>query len=301
MTRFQKKCLLASTGTHLFLLLLLLFGSAFFVSRQKTEVAPPMRFFPTRLIDAALAGGGGNPKLAPSDEVQKGNLNATAPPVPAPRPPVAAPPKPQQPTPPAPKPPVKPEEVKRPEKVEPPKTPPKRNIDLADLKPITRTEKEKDKARQEAEEQAARDRERQEVQRADRIRREVLQRLNRTAEELGRGLAPGTTVDIAGPGGEAFASYGALVQAAYAAAWRILPDLNDDDFATRVRVTISRDGRVLSSEILRRSGSALMDKSVQNALDKVKAEGLPRFPDFIKDSERTFNIEFNLKTRKLLG
>src|ERR1051325_1552179 len=72
MNRLEKKCLIASTGTHLFLFLLLVFGSAFFVSRDKTMSLRPLTAVPTRLVDDALSGGGGNPNIAPSDAQQKG-------------------------------------------------------------------------------------------------------------------------------------------------------------------------------------------------------------------------------------
>src|SRR5437588_11991967 len=72
MNRLAKKCLVASVGTHSLLLLILIFGSAFFVSQDKTPSPPVLKAVPTRLIDNALAGGGGSPKVAPSDAQEKG-------------------------------------------------------------------------------------------------------------------------------------------------------------------------------------------------------------------------------------
>ena len=329
MTRFEKKCLVASTGTHLFLVLLLVFGSAFITATDQQPTYPKLKFYPSNLIIAALAGGGGNPKIAPSDDVQKGNPNPNAPTVSTPPP--ASPPKPVQPPtpqPPAPvdpappKPQVKkqdprkapPKPEKLPEKVadKTPPTPPKHKIDLTELQPIVRTEKDKEKQRKEAEERERQRKEAEEEAKAEAQRREetrqrriagqrIANQLNQAVEAMQRGFASGTKVDVGGPGGEAFANYAAVVERAYHDAWRILPDLNDDDVITSVRVVINREGRVVSSEILRKSGSVLMDRSVQKALDRVRIEGLPRFPDFIKDSERSFTIEFNLKTRKLTG
>src|SRR2546428_4252712 len=79
MTRFEKKCLIASTGMHLFLLLLLVFGSAFFVSKERPPTNPRVKIYPSRIVEAALAGGGGNPRITPSDDVQKGVPNPAAP------------------------------------------------------------------------------------------------------------------------------------------------------------------------------------------------------------------------------
>src|SRR5687767_14282233 len=92
MNRFQKKCLVASTGLHGFLVLLFVFGSAFFVSKEKPG---PQRInvVPAHLIEATLAGGGGNPNRPRTDDRQKGEtLEAVAAP---PQQPVAPPVKPQ--------------------------------------------------------------------------------------------------------------------------------------------------------------------------------------------------------------
>src|ERR1043166_8501050 len=103
MSRLVKKCLLASTGLHALLLLLVLFGSAFFVVKEKPISEQKLQFYPSKFVEAALAGGGGNPNIPRTDDVQKGS-----PPAPdQPPPPTPTQPKPQaQPTPP---PPPKPE------------------------------------------------------------------------------------------------------------------------------------------------------------------------------------------------
>jgi hypothetical protein len=43
-----------------------------------------------------------------------------------------------------------------------------------------------------------------------------------------------------------------------------------------------------------------MDASVKRALDRVESIG-KEFPASSKDSERTFIINFNLKTKRMLG
>jgi colicin import membrane protein len=316
MTRLHKKCLIASTGMHAFLVLLVVFGSAFFLAKERPVTQQRLQFVPSKWIEASLAGGGGNPNIARTDDVQKGNPN-----VPTPRtPPVVQPQTVRQPEPPPPTPPPKPEpkhtEVKpEPPKVEPvkqpktpvkpadpkvtdkelDKTPPKRAIDISELRPIKTDDSAKVKAKAEAEAREARARE------IAANRRKMANQLNNAATQLQRGFEDGTKVDVGGPGGEAFANYSSFVQAAYSSAWQIIQDLSDDDAIALVKVTIARDGRVLSSQITRRSGNATMDNSVQRALDRVRDRGLPPFPDFIKERERSFTIEFNLKTRKLMG
>ena len=311
MNRLQKKCLVASSGFHGFLLLILAFGSAFFVAKEKPTTVPKLQFVPSRIVEGALAGGGGNPNIARSDDVQNGETLVPQPPPPAPvqkvQPPRPQPPAPE-PEPPKPevKQPTKPEvsqnkttpkvtEPVKPKVVEKPEAKPR--IDLSELKEVVRTDTEKRKQKEEAE---ARERARQ-IAAANAQRQKAADSIGKAANSLRSGFSSGTKVDVGGPGGEAYASYGAFVQAAYEDAWTILPDLNDDDALAVIRVTISRHGAVLESRITRRSGNAIMDKSVQRAIDRVKDQGLPPFPESIKDAQRSFTIEFNLKAKRLLG
>jgi TonB family protein len=308
MNRLQKKCLLASSGLHGFAVLLLVFGSAFFVAKENVKPTPPINVIPSRLIDDALAGGGGNPNLAKTDERVKGD---TLLPQPTPTPPAEK----IQPQPPAPTPePAKPEPPpvakkqptpKPPEPVKPKvadKVPPvKPRIDLSELTPVTKSDKTKAKAEAEARaEKEAKELARKRADAANAARQRLVQQFNKMDGALKSGFSAGTQVDVFGPGGEAYANYGAWVKAVYDDAWRTPQDLNDDDAAAEVSVTIARDGRVIASRIVRRSNSAAMNKSIQRALDSVKQIGQP-FPDSTKDSERTFTIEFNLKAKRLLG
>ena len=80
MDRTQKKCLVGSTLFHGFLLLLLVFGSAFFVAKEKPLNLPRINVVPSRLVEDALAGGGGNPNLPRTDDQQKGQTLAPQPP-----------------------------------------------------------------------------------------------------------------------------------------------------------------------------------------------------------------------------
>jgi TonB family protein len=300
---------------HGFAVLLLVFGSAFFVAKEKPQNFSKLQFVPSRFVESALAGGGGNPNLPRSDDQIKGE---TLVPQPAPTPP--APKAQPQPTPPEPVPdpprPEPPPTVKKqptPKAVEPAKPkvtekapPVKPRIDLSELKPVPKDDraKAKAKAESEAEAQAAKEAKaaaQRQIAAANAARQRLAQKISGAAESLRAGFSSGVKMDVGGPGGEAYANYGALVQMAYESAWQILPDLDDNDAVAVVRVTIARDGRVIDSKITRKSTSTTMDRSVIAALNKVKAQGLPPFPDFIHDSERSFTIEFNLKARRLSG
>ena len=57
MNRLQKKCVIATAGIHLLLLLILVFGSAFFSPRPKPDDTQLLDVIPANLIDAAFSSG----------------------------------------------------------------------------------------------------------------------------------------------------------------------------------------------------------------------------------------------------
>ena len=325
MDRMQKKCLTASASLHGFLALLLVFGSAFFVAKEKPLPYPILQFVPSRFVESALSGGGGNPNIVRTDDVQKGSPDAPkqlinppaqsaakqqpAPaPAPEPEPPPEKPepkrtekklpdPKPE-PTTSSKKPKPTPTETAKPKITDKP-APTKPRIDLTELKPVTRNVEDKRKAQAEEEAREATRQHNAAVASANAARQKFAQQIGKAAGDLQRGFASGTKVEVGGPGGEAYANYGAYVQTAFEDAWKIIQDLSDDDAVATIRVRIARDGRVLDARFVDRAGSAAMNKSVQRAMDAVKQ--LPPFPEFIRDQERSFTIEFNLKAKLLLG
>src|SRR5256885_13198866 len=138
MDRLQKKCLVGSTCMHAFLAFVLVIGSAFFVNKERAQIVPKVRIVPTRLIDAALAGGGGNPKVAPSEDQQKGDTVKPLAPPPEPPKVVQAPPRPE------PKPEVKPEPVKpKPDNAVAARTKSEKSVQPLPLKPVVRNNNEK--------------------------------------------------------------------------------------------------------------------------------------------------------------
>ena len=139
----------------------------------------------------------------------------------------------------------------------------------------------------------------QEVSRFNAERSRIAAQVGGIVGGVGKSLGHTTVVEPLGPGGIAFANYGSMVREAYDRAWHVSQDLSDNDSVAVARITIRRDGTVRDANISRRSGNALLDKSVQRALDAVRF--VAPFPESTKDAERTFNIEFNLKTRKAVG
>src|SRR5471032_2437372 len=85
MNRLQKKCVIATAGLHLLLLVILFVGPAFFNSKPKVDDSQVLDMIPANLIDAAFNSG----------------VKGAQPPPPTP---IVTPPQPQPaPTPPAPR------------------------------------------------------------------------------------------------------------------------------------------------------------------------------------------------------
>src|SRR5258705_9803097 len=97
MDRLQKKCLIASGVMHGFLLLVVIFGAAFFTQEKKNPPVVSLTMIPARLIEGNLSGGGGDPKIAPSDAKIKGETLDPVPPQPQVTKPPPKPPEPPKP------------------------------------------------------------------------------------------------------------------------------------------------------------------------------------------------------------
>lgn len=120
------------------------------------------------------------------------------------------------------------------------------------------------------------------------------------ASRIGSSVQSGTTVDVGeGGGGEAFINYGEFIKAIYDRAWLDPQDVLDDAASVKVEITIRNDGTVVASHVLRHSGISSMDRSVQRALDRVQS--VKPFPPGAKDRERTFILNFNLKSKRQIG
>ncbi len=292
MSRLQKKCLIATAGFHLLLVVTLVFGSAFFVSHSKPDETQVLDVIPANLIDAAFS---------------TGVKNAQAP---APTP---TPPQPQvqpQPPPPQPKPVVTPPTPTPPaptlmEKVEKLFTPEPKKLSPDDLKPADEQTKPAPKKIKVSLDPVVRKTPTTDTSDADaareakRLRDQRAKAFQNAARSIEKNATSATTVDMPGNSSVSYANYASAVKSIYERAWTPPDDTASDDAITKVSVTISRDGTVISSRILNPSGDSKVDASVQRTLDRVNF--VAPFPDGATEKERTFIINFNLKAKRMLG
>lgn len=293
MNRLQRKCIVASVIVHGLLALTLLIGPAF--SKKKVEAQPAvieLVSLATRVTDAPTRGASA-PVVAPT----KPPPAAESKPVPAVKPPEPVPvaprvvPKPIERT--HPEEIVKDAELPAPKKTKPVKPDAKTEKNKIDLdKPVVRDNKrkqqQKEEADRQAEEQAARDHQRQ-----------LAKAIGRISSDIKSNSSSATSVEVHGGTGEAFVNYGQLVKELYDRAWIDPQDVSDDNANVRVKIVVERDGSVTMARIEQRSGVPAMDKSVQRALDRVTR--IAPFPEGSRDQERTFFLNFNLKSKRSTG
>jgi TonB family protein len=296
MNRLQKKCLIATAGFHLLLVLVILFGAAFFTSHPKPDETQLLTVIPANLIDAAFNSGVKAAQLpAPTPVVQP--LAPQPTPTPPQPQPVVTPPTPApQPTP------TLVEKVKEFFTPETPKLPPddtelvekpakpqphKINVDLT--KHVVRTVPKETPDTSEADD----------AREAKRLAKARAKAIANAARAIKENSSSATTVEMPGAGSVSYANYASVVKSIYEQAWTPPDDTSSDDANTKVSVTIGSDGTVISSHVLDPSGDARVDGSVQRTLDRVTF--IAPFPDGAKEKQRTFIINFNLKAKRMLG
>lgn len=298
MTRLERKCVIASSGLHALLMVVIVFGAAF-GTKPPPEPFRRINVIPD-IFKPGPPGGGGVPELPRTEELVKGNTTTPQPaPPPEPVKPVQPPQARTEPTPPpkptVAKPAVKPADA--PKLIPVVKAQPK--PETLPLVPIVRTDTARAKAKAEAE---AREAARVAANAAASHRRELANRVGQLKESLQTGFNSGTVVMVGGDGGPAHADYAQLVEAIYRGALQNVTDFSDQDFTVKVEVVIARTGRVVSSRIARRSGNAVMDRAVQRALDKVEREGLGRpFPPEMPEAEHKYTFDYSFRARKATG
>jgi outer membrane biosynthesis protein TonB len=280
MNRIQKKCFIASAGTHLLLMLILFVGPAFLSEKSKLDEIQPLNFIPDNLLLSAVSGGG-NPRAA-----------TRPPPPPAPAAPVSPPEQRQQKTDPP-----KAVETKQnksdPESFEIKEHKPR--LPVVNTKLVSRNS---DKPKKQSPTPTADTREREYVdarRRADAI--------NKAARSLGNSAPSATIVDAdpgPGGGGPTYASYASWVQTVYLGAW-VPPDSTDSTAAiARASITIASDGSVVSYRLIGKSGDRDVDESIQRTLERVTTMGRS-FPDGMKEKQRTYILRFDLKAKQGLA
>jgi TonB family protein len=295
MNRQQKKCLIATVGFHLLLVVILIVGPGFFRQTPKPDDTQLLDVIPANAIEAALNSG----------------VKSAQPPAPAP--PMIEPPKPIVPPPPQPQPqPTPPPPVSRPatpdtslmEKMEhffksEPVTPapspddsakpaehkPKHEVKV-DLTTVTRTAVEKSQPHRTTEDS----------QREQRLREQAIQSAVRNLE---KNFTPSTRVEMPGNSSVSYASYASIIKSIYTREWTPPDNAANDEANIKVSITVSSDGTVISAHIVDPSGDSSVDDSVQRTLDRVTF--IAPFPDGATEKEKTFIINFNLKAKRMLG
>jgi TonB family protein len=293
MNRLQKKCVIASGIAHATLVLVLLVGPAFLGSDDPTiDAKDIIDFIPFKTLEQNMTGGG-NPNVAQV-------IPAPAPPTPTPpTPPTPPPPAPRveqhDPTPEPPKPAQR--EVQRtvpdnskpdPDALEPAKrSAPK--ISLTQVTRNTSTSRSSDTAK------AQRDRDRAAA-------RERAESVDRAISAINAGASGSVKVDeLRGPGGGGvpYAGFNPALVSAYMRAWLVPADLANSSAKVVAKITLNRNGDVISARIERSSGNADLDESVRRALDKVSY--VAPFPESMKDTQKTFWLEFDPRAKRMMG
>jgi TonB family protein len=122
--------------------------------------------------------------------------------------------------------------------------------------------------------------------------------LDQLATDVRGSGSPGASVDVAGiGGGEAFAGYRDAVYSAYYHAWTTPDSTASRTASADAKVTIARNGSVVSAELVRSSADRALDKSVEQALRRVTK--LPPFPASARDTERTFMLRFSPEAKEM--
>ena len=299
MDRTKRKCLAGSIAVHGALVFFVVFGSAFFASQKQAqlETLDPMTM--VQLSDQPTSSP--NPVAEPPPPKQQSHPEAQPPP--PPQPPVRV-------VKPAPKP-AKPEPDENDEapviptdKGTLPKPPENKKTVAKHPSDKSRANKPVPNLGHLVEKQIAITEDKSGESRAqDQHRRDLASAINDARSSITKEGSKSTDIALPGNLGPAFANYNQMIYSAYKARYDE-EVLQAGEFATeesrvRVSITISRDGNVTESKVVTRSGNRVLDELVRRVLRKVKF--IAPFPAEATDSERAFDIQFNLKPNGQLG
>jgi TonB family protein len=286
----QKRCVIGTAGIHLLLLTILIFGPAFFNQQPKTDNTV-LDVIPANLVDAALNSGVRDaqaPQPAPAPAVIPPSLLRPPPlPAPTPEPKAVEPPQPAEvptpslldkfrelfkPTPPTPT--VTPD-MKRVEKPE------KSHDDIkVNLTKVTRKDFSKNNPTPQNTSDA--------------------RAISTALRSLSHSLSSATRIDMPGNASAAYANYATVVKSVYERAIvSNLPDqIGGNNEHALVKVTIARDGTVISATIVSPSGDSVWDNAVQRTIDQVTF--VAPFPEGATEDQRSYTIDFNPQVAKEL-
>jgi TonB family protein len=311
MTRFETKCLVGAAGLHSLLVGILLVSAAFQGPPPEKPGIQLVTIIPSTILDRAGVGGG-TPIVTPPAQKQEAAAQQQQPP-PAQKQPERTPPKHQDTAKPDPTP-------------EPPK--PTKHVIEPDLstdqpinndgpkvhtpKPTKHVKSFKDINVDLGQKTSIKNHKPKPTSQSSDSESDALAYNNNLSREIGKigssavkgigSKTSGLTVlgNVgAGGGGEAFAGYENVIGSIFYHAWTPPEGISDISSDTEVEIVVARDGTIISANITTKSGKSAMDKSVFSALRKVKK--LPPFPQGAQDSQRTFQLVFNLKAKQSAG
>ena len=320
MNSSQQRCLVASVLIHGTLLSVLLFAPAF---TQEKPALPPISIdlVDLKLTNGDKAGGGGNPNAQPPATPPKVPEKAPEPKAPEPKAPEPEPePKPKTPEPKeraakvtakASKPvavaadPIRPKPENPSQDTAPavPVKTAKRTIKTSsDIKVADATKKRDPKADEEERKAAEDAAEREAADNRRRARASQLAQLNEerkrlasslggAAQAVGKRTSASTSIEMPGPGGQAYAPYGSYLGAFYKQRWQKPSALTVSTASVVVELVVARDGRVIDSKV-EKSGYREIDDSVAALIRRYPQ--LRPLPDGTTDAQRTFRIKFTL-------
>jgi TonB family protein len=122
----------------------------------------------------------------------------------------------------------------------------------------------------------------------------VAQSVNNLLKALPSGSPIG--LDFPSGNGTGDSSYAQIVKETYTRNWKSVGTPSTSPGSTVVKVTIAKNGTVLSAVIMTPSGDEALDRSVQRTLERVRT--IEPFEVGARDQERTYTINFNLQTNR---
>jgi len=279
MIRLLKKCLVLSVGLHLLVLAALVLWAIFKLAKDD-KLPPQLTMIAPEVLENIL-----NPQPAATRPVVQPPLVQPTPPQPRPKQQV-------QPRPPQPRP--KPNINPRPPRSAPKPKAQKKTNPQPKPKPTKRPKiKISSKTKVNNSSSSSRPNPVNTKPRTPAVSNSQINNIKGMREQLSAAIQ----VNVTGANRAAFANYASFVVAVYRRTWQpLIPNSVNRSSIAKVSVTIRRDGQLVSARIIRRTGNAALDRSVQRALDRVKTIGRS-FPAGATDAQRTFTLDFTPQIR----
>jgi TonB family protein len=119
-----------------------------------------------------------------------------------------------------------------------------------------------------------------------------------SVNNLLKALSSGSAIDLNFPSGNGTgdSSYAQIVKETYTRSWKSVGTPSTSPGSTVVKVTIAKNGTVLSAVIMAPSSDQALDRSVQRTLERVRT--IEPFETGAKEEQRTYTINFNLQASR---